>query len=343
MRKFLVALALTGLFGCGIENNIIPPDEPNAFFGNPQDYVSQWEEESFLEHSRKPTDILFVIDPSCSMDDNILQISNNISGFFDVLDQYRVDYHIGFVSTHADESDPGSGYLNEWFGIQYIDLNTPSRHSIFSLLSNTDGYYERGIDATWAAISPQWGYHNNSEFFRQDAPLHIIVISDEADQSLHVTPERLVDRLKQVAVKKNASVTFSTISHAPETFSKCAGPSESIGYGYIQVAKEMDGMHINICEDDWSLALEELAEHASPPPNHEYFLGRLPVTDSIQILLERNGALIDYSTHIFMNEDDEEEGDFVYIRSRNSVAMTDYRYQTGDIMHVKYEVLPYSD
>lgn len=339
MKKILLPLALM-FSGCVIENNVTSPDNEPVLFGEPPPLESRWQEDRFLEHSRQPVDVMFVIDPSCSMLDNISDISLNIPRFFEELDVLRVDWRVGVISTHAYEDYSASGKLNSVFGKKFITPDDLNRHTMFSIMANTvAGHRENGLFAIWAAFSKRFSFDYNEEFYRKYAPLHIVVISDEEDQSSHSRiVEKVVERLSEVEGKKEAPVTLSFIGHTDRSLYECGGPGETIGSRYIHAARRMGGTYISICEEDWSDALGELAAYAAPPPRYEYVLTQPPIEDTIQILVERNGAMIDYSEPLWIDDQGNEHGDYFYNPQRNSVTLIDYEQQEDDIVHVNYEI-----
>ncbi len=331
MKKGLLALLVLSLVGCS-EYGFKTPQDSNTVFGPPPDLVHEVTTDRFLQAPFQPADVLFAIDHSCSMSDDNANINANIPYFFDVLDVYNLDYHVGVMSTEGI-SETSSGLISSWGSEPFIDSNTPNPESYFSLMNNsTVGYGEQGLDAFLAATT--LSYDHNREFFRPEVPLHLIVISDEPDQSVRMNSVRFVDWTNNwLELKKEADVTFSAVVFT--TTSDCGTGWEVPDSSYTYVSNHIGGEVVDICEDDWSLTLEALAEHAVNQ-RYEYFLSRNPVEGSFNVLVERGEITFAYELDDQLSE--ERTGDYYYNQVRNSIVFYEYTHLPGDVVLVEYEI-----
>lgn len=174
-------------------------------------------------------DILFVIDNSMSMDVHQEKLQNNIDVFVKAFsDNESLDYHIGVVSVYdSNRQGPGTIYPNAkpkgelWKATEPI-ANLPAHyytreHNNPSLLGkmlkigvmplkNGGPEREESFSPVIAALSePMLSNGDNAGFYRSDAHLVVIFITDAADASPNVTPGQVYDfllNLKQGDYKK---------------------------------------------------------------------------------------------------------------------------------------------
>jgi len=125
------------------------------------------------------TDVLFVVDDSCSMADKQTLLSESIPGFMEYFLGSGVDYHIGAVTT-----TPDGGELASFGGTSWIDSNTPNATNVFMSLAmaGTGGDSNaQGLTTSRAALEAAYGGVNDG-FTRPDASLIVVVISDSDDK-----------------------------------------------------------------------------------------------------------------------------------------------------------------
>lgn len=338
MKHLLVGFTLFGL-GCGIDNELKDPELVEPFPPHtPPPQVDLEVEEVFLEPDPQPVDILFAIDKSCSMRDDELEINTNLPKFLELLADSNVDYHIGVIST-SNQEDLGAGKLVSILNYNFISPQTSEPSMILGLMnkaSSDQGGWEAGIDAVSAAIGPRLQRGENPGFFRHGVPLQIITISDEEDQSEFWTPKNLVLNLFHWMAENEAPVYYSAIVALPE--SECDGILSfdySIGYRYLEVVERMNGngLVIDICNEDWSGALDSIAQYATPDPIPEFFLKENPIEETIKVLVESGSITYDFDT---------DKARF-YDSARNSVLIIhpDYEYSPSDVVKISYTVDTY--
>ena len=170
----------------------------------------------------------------------------------------------------------------------------------------------------------------NVGFVRDDASLHIVVISDENDHSdgVPITIGEFVNYLSNLKWSEDM-VTFSSIV-SPDPV--CADASE-VGADYHAVTNAVGGIHWSICSDEWGALLEQLGIQASGL-KREYFLSALPVPETITVSVVESGV-----TYTFVEGDIESEGDWVYNSTRNSVTFNEYVPGALAEVYVEYKEL----
>ncbi|RME28059.1 MAG: VWA domain-containing protein [Deltaproteobacteria bacterium] len=213
-----------------------------------------------------PSDIMFLVDQSCSMGDDQARLANNFSTFISSLDGYTTDWQIMVVND--DDGCSNSGILKR---------TTSGYQSIFQSAVKEGGgdYTEALLTVGTHAVEKTDPGECNTTFLREDAMLHMIFVSDEPEQS----PGSWSSYLDQIIAKKGsaANVRMSAIA-GPVGTSSCADP----GTGYADVVNATGGVFLDICSN-WATSanLADLAEASVFQDTYE--LSREPIVDTITV------------------------------------------------------------
>lgn len=273
-------------------------------------------------------DVLWVIDNSCSMSEEQSALRSNFGEFVQYFTGSGLDYHIGVVSTDMD-SRQQSGKLvrDETDNARYIDTSYGADQAIQSFSERaslgTDGSSdERGKDAAWAALVTE-ANETNAGFFREEAGLSVIVISDEIDYS-RVSVDEFSNWM--LGVKEEPGMTsFSSIVGLTDR--DCSAAER--GTGYLETTAAVGGITWSICTDDWAGMLAELGLQAAGL-KRQFYLSLVPVEASIVVTVET----LDGSTDSFMAGTD-----WSYDRTRNSITFAEYVPEPLAVVNIAYEVL----
>lgn len=281
LKVVVMTLMLAGLFGCA-KTNFGPAQEPDTILVNPDNSVS----EKVIVNDVKPmtaVDILFVIDNSRSMREEQAKLANRLDKFVNVLG--NVDWQIAMTTTDmSDDAFATKGNL--------VDLETkisfpgqnkkvlnrfsPNYKKSFSDSINKYGTpqdcsdtgdncpsgYEQPMKAIYQSI-----LRKNSEnrgFYRSNADLAIIIISDEdeeSDTSDLMTPVILSSFMKsQLGDSKRMNVYG--IIHQP-TDQKCLDEDTEgarFGYEIENLTRLTNGFSVSICEPDYAKPLTQIGQ-----------------------------------------------------------------------------------
>ena len=326
MEKLSVMLSLgmvlSTLSGCTGDYELVSYD--TAVF-NPPDLGVEIHTDSFLQTSASAVDVLWVVDNSCSMWEEQTALAESFSSFMAWFSSTDLDFHVGVVSTDMDDLRE-QGRLHEDGDTLWIDPSFSSEDALLSFaaraqMGTSGSTSERGRDAAYSAVEVHRDGANEG-FYREDAALSIIAISDEEDVSeLSVTDfVSWAKALKSIAGR----VSFSAIV-GPEGGCDTA----EAGTGYLEVASELEGATASICSSDWTTVLDALGLH-SAGYQREFFLTRVPVEDTLSVeLRDEAGA----------SEAVEEGEGFTYSRARNSVSFVEGPPTPGSTIEVEYQLL----
>ena len=164
----LVSLCCVGLSACSVDVEDLPITD--SFVLEPG-----------------PVDILWVIDNSGGMSEVQSAIGDAFPNLEAELSALAIDWQMGILST--DMSDPEHrGRMIEIAGdgSVFMDPSFPGVTTRFAQrvrLGEEGSPVERGLEASWAALSSPLGTHDNEGFLRDEARLAIVFVSDDEDCS----------------------------------------------------------------------------------------------------------------------------------------------------------------
>jgi len=254
-----------------------------------------WVEQAFLAPESKAEDIVFVVDNSCSMSDNQRDLASTMEGFVATLDGGGIDWRVGVTSTDVDGNygNPLEGRLVQDNGTVGVSAGTPDAATLIreQLQLGVDGSgEEKGILAVYMAL----GLHGdgaNASFFRDHAGFHVVVVSDEDDQSDASRPELIT--LPEfvnwmVGVRPNtSSVSFSSLVCTEETIA-CS----SLGTRYMEVSESIGGIVADIHQPLEPVTLAIAAAVVAGSGLRSLVLDEVPADpDTLEVLVD--GVLLD--------------------------------------------------
>ncbi len=297
---------------------------------NPPELGAQVQADAITQVTVPAVDVLWVIDNSCSMEEEQAALRDNFSSFIQYFVGSTLDWHVGVVTTDmADARQSGRLVSDSDRPDRYIDSSYSEADAIESfrqraVLGTSGSGDEAGLDASFTALTYE-ADRTNTGFYRDEAGLSIVVISDEPDQSREVSTTEYISWLAGLKTDPDYSVTFSAIV-APDN-SSC--PQAERGVGYLEAAQATDGIVWPICTTDWASILEDLGLSAAGLKD-EFYLSLVPVEETISVSVEDpDGAESTYLAG----------ADWEYSRTRNSVQFLELTPLPLSVVHITYEVL----
>jgi len=190
-----------------------------------------------------PVDIIFVIDNSGSMLDDIENMRSNMEIFWNGLAEANVDAHVIFVTQEGFAPTPPPGFSGRFFP---VGERVNSHDGLMKLLSQFRTY---------------------RTFLRPDAITHFVGITDD-DASVgegEIFLETMTDLLGHDFTFH--AVASERIRPTPANPSGAcvhsSGFAYSPGYEWYYLADETGGIKLSICEEDWSELLPPLTERVA--------------------------------------------------------------------------------
>ncbi|MEZ4317483.1 MAG: hypothetical protein R3F61_08260 [Myxococcota bacterium] len=226
-----------------------------------------------------PADVLFVVDNSSSMVEEQMAFLQSSSVLLQALQATGLDFHLGVVSTDL-ENAASAGRLVRTQEYRFIDSATEFPEQVFVqmvLQLGTSGWYdEKGRAAAWTLLELQSDFPRNSGFQREEATLSIVFVSDEDDQSdgNPISAPEFIDWLQTKKPWPGDVVAHGLVDPPGQPCPDGDGPALE----YTQVIEATGGVVANVCDPDWSSALEQMVD---------------PLLDSARVALPTPGSSIE--------------------------------------------------
>lgn len=204
----------------------------------------------------QPLDLLLIVDNSCSMYEEQEALLQSAPGFFNEVDALGVDWQLGIVTTDMDNASH-QGSLHPIGGVRFLDATVPDPVGKLEAtlpIGTSGSVTEKGLAAAWTAIEVKATTSTNAGFYRDEAHLAMVVISDENDQ----TPISNADFIDWAQTLKHYPewVSFSSIVGPMSGCSTAAEPGEK----YIDVTNAVGGKFRSVCSLDYSPIMSTLTD-----------------------------------------------------------------------------------
>ena len=261
--------------------------------------VSSSEQKDVFSQLRQPkADILFVIDDSCSMSPYQNSLSTNARSFIDWAVRLNVDYHImvtttdvtGRVTTQCARPSgiPGCACLGPGSSARIITQATPNPEASFqanAVTGTTGDAIEKGLEAAFKALTPPASTNPNCNlpFYRQEASLSIIFVSDEKDQSpqpvnFYVTFFKNLKGFRNLDMIRASSI----VGPLPNGCTAPGGGFAEAAPRYIEVQQQLGGVFESLCTPNWAVALSNIGS-ITFGYRKQFFLSRQADVPTIQV------------------------------------------------------------
>jgi hypothetical protein len=219
------------------------PDTPNAVVplaGEGAELVQA--EDLFEQVAVQKADVLFVIDNSPSMGEEVYDLASRMDVFIDGFVRLGLDFVIGVTTT--DFSQDGPGYKGQIVGplITSSDLDPVGAFVSQTFLGFRGSSTERGFDAAYKALSAPLIQQENAGLLRPDATLSVVVVSDEDDGSslpASNSPRAIANFLEGLKVFPGTTTPDPNLS----SLSAITGPEYPQGFG---------ADYDDACGDEWT-------------------------------------------------------------------------------------------
>lgn len=231
------------------------------------------------ERARRPVDIVWVIDSSPSMDDEIAIIQARLNDFALAIGDSGLDYRVALVAAEADLQTPGRDYFGVCIPPPLSGApGCPDADSAVYRHVRAPVHSADALDVLLANAAELDG------FLRPEARQHLVVVSDDdhrADRRL----AELVEAGFGADLVVHSVVTLLDYVDGcgvfdPDEVCSCG---DERGRAYIALSEATGGRVLDLCSDDWAPIFDAL--------NTEVEAGaEIPCAFDIP---EVNGAVID--------------------------------------------------
>jgi len=239
--------------------------------------VEQWYSENHIQEEIPVLDILWVVDDSGSMNRFQTNLSNNIGLFIQAFIATGADYHMGVITT--THSTIGRIISNAT-----VDPETTIANEVLVGIRGSGN--EFGLAKSVEALSTPLSAGPGSAFFRNNATLIVIYVSDEPDRGAywgnHIT---FFDNIKPLG----QFTPYAVIGEPPDGCQIDQWMRAEYGGGYWDIVDYYGGDWYSICSTDWGVQLEDMAN--SMAGRRDYELGEEDPIEST-IVITVNGQVV---------------------------------------------------
>lgn len=291
--------------GNAVGSLVVPsddPDEPEASatvegLSDPNDDVV----DVFVQDTL-PVDVLWVIDNSGSMSQEQARLIADIEEYFTWFDTLGLDYHMGVITTDIVTPTMAGRLQGSPAWIEPTTANGLAELSESLNVGTEDQGDESGLAAMQLALSEPLLSGENAGFYRPEAHLVVVFLSDEPEQS-GVPSADYISFLQ--ALKPDPSliqVSAITGDRGTGCASKCDGTANDSqpGDAYLDVMEAFGGVFGSICTCDLSSILETMGVESTLYAR-AFTLSSVPTTsDQIHVYLDGVETLdwtYDYDTN----------------------------------------------
>lgn len=258
MKKLLLILLLLLLNGCS---------EDIGLYGTNLSEV--WVDSFIQKPEMDGMDIVWIMDRSCSMQDDVPRVETGIGQMIEALDLFP--WRIGIIS-----SDPAISVTQDSFPLVPGDSAEEAEGKVGNLpASDVEWGFSALIsfnDNNPARLSP-------SDWMRPSAGLYVVFVSDEEEQS-PISEEGFQSWFLQ----ERPWVGMASIINVDNSCTY-----GSIGTRYINVTEALQGIILDLCAKDWGVAMRDIASSFDPISYLD--LSYSPIVESIRVYV--NGDLQD--------------------------------------------------
>jgi hypothetical protein len=285
-QKFalLMGLLMIGGLSCSPENpkaHIVPD--------NTEEKVIQDNTQVF----DPKVDILFVVDNSGSMQTHQANLSANISKFTSTFTKSSVlDYNIGIVTTDMDTYNfRGKACCGELVGaVKVVNKATQNADRILSqnfLVGTSGSADEMSFDPVVSALSPPNLNAANAGFYRPNASLVVIFLTDAEDQSRQTNAAGLYKFLVDLKNGNQDKVLGYGVLVPTNNSGRCDRDEPNTTpnriENFLSMVVNNKNNIMNICDPDYGSRLANMAKDIADKVGNIIYLDLPPDVSSIRV------------------------------------------------------------
>jgi hypothetical protein len=262
-----------------VSSDTVSPTNLTVQYGSGIEYGNS--RDTFEQPINGSTDILFGLDWSCSMYGDIANVQANFSAFISTLASMDSDYHVAVVVEDSGCILGGDTYIDN-------NMTESEQQSIFTTMIGTSSNQGSNTERIFSLFESALSSNNrgnggcNEGFYRDDAKLNLIAVSDEPEQSSN--PYTYYTSLFQSLKQDTDDLAMHAIAaDNPSNGSSSCGASYNSRYEDATI--DTSGIYLSICATDWGSHLETLAENASQDLS-SFELTGIPVEETIEVIVD---------------------------------------------------------
>lgn len=237
-----------------------------------------------LEMLEPKVDILFIVDSSGSMDTHQRNLAANIGRFMSAFfSSLQADFHVGVITT---DDDWGTACCGRLIGVPaYVERSTPNFQAELArrLVVGTSGATtEKVFDPLYNALTDPNMSTVNAGFYRQDAYLAIVIITDAEDQSTMMRSDTMQDFLVKLKGTSEKILSYGVL--VPTGTFGCArdeGVPPTDIERFLSFSPTAGSNEFSLCDPLFGDKLAGLGKDLASRIGNFFYLQRVPVLSTI--------------------------------------------------------------
>lgn len=237
-------------------------------------------------------DIILMVDNSSSMLQYQNKFSSEVPSMIGHLNRLNLDYHIAVVTSDMRSGGNGGRFVGS---PRFLSKSTPNLVSTLQsrvTVGQNGSDLERGLESLKTVLQPRYLQGEGAGFFRDDALLAMIVLTNEDDYSADSvnTLKQYFDSIKPPVTNVGKSWILNFIGVVTiDGQCRTTADFKEAGLRYMELADHSGGIKESICESSLGGAVSNVRARIVEILS-EYKLPRRPVVDSIQVTI--NGKTV---------------------------------------------------
>jgi hypothetical protein len=244
---------------------------------------------SDIQVATPAVDVLFVVDNSYSMENHQRNLSQNIDRFVNAFTaRSDIDYHIGVLTT-----DMSGSWSRQCCGHlvgtpKFVDRKTLNGASILAskLRVGTGGdSVEKSFDPVYAALSSPLVDSFNVGFYRENAHLAVIFITDAEDQS-NISPADFYSFLVNLKGSKDKILGYGVVVPSGYPDPRCTRDSYESPQrieDFLEMLPNAGSNMFALCDVDYGDKVSKMGDDLVKYIGNTILLSRPPVVSSIKV------------------------------------------------------------
>ncbi len=251
--------------------------------------IDDVEQHTLPPFTRRPIDVLFVIDDSCSMSDDQQQLGTNFESFISAFRANQVDFQLGAVTTDMRAMTRSGRLVTPFLTRRTPELPLAFRRMV-SVGTRGSGT-EQALGAARAAVTEPLRSTTNVNFLRPEADFALVFVGDEDDQSTVDIPA-FADQVK--ALKGENAVTVAAALGLDTSF--FCWPGVIGGWRIAQFTRRFGTQSLlALCREDYADMLRAIAGRVV---NGKCIVSlRRPLDSTRRVHITLNGQPATFVTH----------------------------------------------
>jgi len=217
-------------------------------------------EEGFIQEYNEVVDVLWLVDNSCSMGEELNQVRTNFQSFITEFVGLDLDYNLAVITTDMDNPTHSGKIQGEIISPAHAD---PEGAFLAAIDQGSGGSgSEKGFEAIETALTEPLVSTDNAGFLRSNAALSVIALTDENDSSSISSASFIswLDGLKGDPEQTSFSAICGDRGLGCQEFDFSGNTlSASGGDKYIDAADQTEGFWASICTSDYDEVLQHIS------------------------------------------------------------------------------------